>query len=308
MKFLNSVFSDFTFVNEVIIMKEICGIYCIENIINHKKYIGLSKNCYRRWYDHKNKAFNSIEEDDKRKPIYLAIRKYGLENFTFSIIEECPQEKLKEREIYWISYYDSYYNGYNATLGGDMPTGPAQKGEEHPRAKLTEEDVVFCRKKYAKGEACNDIYKQYFQNKIGIAGFQRMWFGKTWKHIMPEVFENNPRPRQKLTNEMILDIRTKYYQGMRIKEISEIYSDICSHTSIVDIVNNKRYENIQPDIKEEDKHKHSKRKLTDDEIRYIKQLKKQGKLNREIRELLGNKVSMTTISDILTGKRYSEIV
>jgi len=34
------------------------------------------------------------------------------------VIEECPKEKLDEREIYWIKFYDSYNNGYNLTKGG----------------------------------------------------------------------------------------------------------------------------------------------------------------------------------------------
>ena len=73
---------------------------------------------------------------------------------------------------------------------------------------------------------------------------------------------------------------------------------------IREIVNNKRFSEIQPNI--QDNHI-SRRKLTDEEIRQIRKWKAEGKLNREIRELLNNKVSMTTISDILTGKRYSEI-
>lgn len=50
--------------------------------------------------------------------LYQAFKKYGLENFTFEEIEEVPQDKLDEREKYWINYYDSYKNGYNSTLGG----------------------------------------------------------------------------------------------------------------------------------------------------------------------------------------------
>jgi group I intron endonuclease len=50
-----------------------------------------------------------------------AIRKYGPEDFTYEIIEDSIKSTkvLNEREKYWIAYYDSYYNGYNSTLGGE---------------------------------------------------------------------------------------------------------------------------------------------------------------------------------------------
>ena len=50
-----------------------------------------------------------------------AIKKYGWDNFTHEIIETNIQtlEDAKEREIYWIDYFDSYKNGYNSTIGGD---------------------------------------------------------------------------------------------------------------------------------------------------------------------------------------------
>jgi hypothetical protein len=47
-----------------------------------------------------------------------AAMKYGWENMTLKLIEKCPREKLNEREIYWISHYDTFRNGYNLTLGG----------------------------------------------------------------------------------------------------------------------------------------------------------------------------------------------
>ena len=123
-------------------MDKICGIYCIENIINHKKYIGLSKNCLKRWQDHYSKSYHSVREDDLNKPLYKAMKKYGRENFSFTIIEECPIEKLQEREIYWINFLDTYNNGYNATKGGDTADGrSALRGQEHPFAKLTQKEV-----------------------------------------------------------------------------------------------------------------------------------------------------------------------
>ena len=51
-------------------------------------------------------------------PLYQAFVKYGIKNFTIETIEECENNMLDDREIYWISYYDSFNNGYNATRGG----------------------------------------------------------------------------------------------------------------------------------------------------------------------------------------------
>ena len=47
------------------------------------------------------------------KKIYQAFNQYGIDNFTFEVIEECEIKKLNEREQYWINYYDCYNNGYN---------------------------------------------------------------------------------------------------------------------------------------------------------------------------------------------------
>lgn len=60
-----------------------CGIYCIENLINHKKYVGLSKDIFRRWSDHRNKSINSVREDDLNKPLYMAIKKIWIRKFFF---------------------------------------------------------------------------------------------------------------------------------------------------------------------------------------------------------------------------------
>jgi len=58
----------------------------------------------------------------EKRPLYSAINKYGIEHFKIEKIEECGIDILNEREIYWIDYYHSYHNGYNATKGGDGKT------------------------------------------------------------------------------------------------------------------------------------------------------------------------------------------
>lgn len=98
-------------------------IYKITNVINDKKYIGQTRQPVQvRWDAHIYAAFR--EYDDNRYYLHRAIQKYGLENFTFEIIEEVPNTKLDEREIYWIANYHTYRydklgnQSYNLTRGG----------------------------------------------------------------------------------------------------------------------------------------------------------------------------------------------
>lgn len=65
-------------------MRTICGIYRITNKINGKSYIGQSVNIKNRWYVHK------ATKDDY--PIHRAIRKYGKNNFSWEILEECSEQ------------------------------------------------------------------------------------------------------------------------------------------------------------------------------------------------------------------------
>jgi len=71
------------------------GIYKITNTINQKSYIGQSNYIERRFAQHKSPYEQTRFAD---KPLYKAFKKYGIENFSFEIIEECPVEKLNKRE------------------------------------------------------------------------------------------------------------------------------------------------------------------------------------------------------------------
>ena len=82
------------------------GIYKIENLINHKKYIGQSVHIERRWVEHCLPSSTS--------EIAKAIKEFGKENFSFEVIEKCQPEELNEKEFYWITFYDCIVpNGYN---------------------------------------------------------------------------------------------------------------------------------------------------------------------------------------------------
>ena len=92
----------------------------IRNKINDKKYIGQSIDIWYRYRNHLSESYNTqANKKAYDMAIHKAIRKYGENNFELIVIEECAQESLNEREIYWIEYYDTYNNGYNQTIGGD---------------------------------------------------------------------------------------------------------------------------------------------------------------------------------------------
>lgn len=90
------------------------GIYKFTNKFNGQSYIGQSIHIEQRYKEH----LNEIQNTRLQTKWYNAVRKYGIENFTFEILEECEPNQLNEREIYWISFYDSFNNGYNSTPGG----------------------------------------------------------------------------------------------------------------------------------------------------------------------------------------------
>ena len=90
-------------------------IYKITNDINQKIYVGKTEfSIEKRFKEHCRDAYKEITE---KRPLYAAMRKYGIEHFHIEQIEETDEPE--ERERYWIEYYRSFKNGYNATLGGD---------------------------------------------------------------------------------------------------------------------------------------------------------------------------------------------
>lgn len=97
-------------------IKDISGIYKITNLKNNMVYIGQSTNVKNRVKSHIQASLGI--STIAHQLVHDAMQEYGLENFTFQLIEECPKDKLNVREKYWINYYESNNFGYNRTAGG----------------------------------------------------------------------------------------------------------------------------------------------------------------------------------------------
>ena len=110
------------------------GIYGIRNIINGMIYIGQSHNIHKRWIQHKYELNTQIHHNRK---LQNAWNKYGENNFLFFVIEKCKQNIINEKEIFWISYYDSNNRnkGYNLSTGGEYgSTGSVWSNEQKENA------------------------------------------------------------------------------------------------------------------------------------------------------------------------------
>ena len=151
------------------------GIYKITNLINNHCYIGQSVQIERRWKNHKITAFN---KNDKgyQYPLYRAIRKYGLENFSFEIIQQCSSEELNQKQKFWISKIKPEYN---QTLGGDSFPGYSkltiQQVQKIQNILIEDKEGVISHTKLA------EIYGVH-KDTIRDINVGRSWFNEKLKY------------------------------------------------------------------------------------------------------------------------------
>ena len=162
-------------------------IYQIINDINGKIYVGKTEFSIEKRFQEHCKDYK--KESEEKRPLYAAMRKYGIEHFHISILEETDNPEEKEKE--WIEKLGSFKNGYNATMGGDG-------------------------KKYIDYDLVVETYKQ-LSNKEAVARILGI-HPKTVKYILeikniPTVDSNNIMINQygKIVN--MYDLSHKYIQS-----------------------------------------------------------------------------------------------
>ena len=96
--------------------RDCAGIYKITNDETKEAYIGRSVSVRKRLTDHIKSALGIDTIADQH--VHQVMREKGIWNFTFELIEECPREKLNEREKYYIEFFHTDQYGYNQKAGG----------------------------------------------------------------------------------------------------------------------------------------------------------------------------------------------
>lgn len=141
---------------------EICGIYMIRNNVTGSIYIGQSVNIYGRWEEHLRALRGDYHFNNHLQSSW---NKHKESSFEFSIVEQCTEAALDDKEIYWIDYYDSYKNGYNQTKGGGGVRG--FKHSDETKQKISESTKGENAPWYGKQRS--DVTKA----KIGAASHDR---------------------------------------------------------------------------------------------------------------------------------------
>jgi hypothetical protein len=135
--------------------------------------------------------------------------------------------------------------------------GETNYGDNHPGHKLTKQDVIDIRTRYANLERRKEVYLLYNQ-RIGESGFSKIWKGETWKDIMPEVYteenkkyhlhdtgnECSQNGRSKVTEEDVKTIRLRRKNGEQLKDVYKDYEDKLTKGSFTNIWSYQNWKNI----------------------------------------------------------------
>lgn len=168
-----------------------CGIYMILNSIDGKAYVGKSKKIEARFRSHKWALNKSICVKDCNRYLYNSVKKYGIENFKFIVIEvlENDDKTLSERELFWMIALDTINYGYNLRL--DSSSGMVvhektrklmseiTKGSSNPNFnnKWSESQKLKMSEIAKNRHASGQYYGEAYRKKISLAS------KKTWSDL-----------------------------------------------------------------------------------------------------------------------------
>lgn len=145
--------------------EEVAGIYKITNLITGQIYIGSSKNIRKRCQQHRhNISTKRIYGNDYsvKKPLYIDMRKYGLDNFEMEIVE--ITDNLLEREQYYIDLLKPHYNKNNPIVNLEEAKKKAREYSKKYAKIFLKNHPEYRKEYYAKNKGMTleefELYKE----------------------------------------------------------------------------------------------------------------------------------------------------
>ena len=214
-------------------------IYKIKNLINEKEYIGCTINpINKRFEEH---VYRCLKTDSNTK-FCNSIRKYGVENFNIELIEECNVSNIYEKEKFYITEFKTYKNGLNSTVGGEGCLGYVHSPEI--KKKISEN---IKNGNSHKGKTYEELYgdKADEEREKRRSSVKKGWGSISKEEKEKRVSKTNEtiRKNSKYGVELIKEIKNKFKEGFKIKEISNMYPQF-NKGYLSAIKNNKRWKNI----------------------------------------------------------------
>lgn len=184
------------------------GIYKISNNLNHHFYIGQSIHIQKRWKEHQK----SFKERKRKTVLQRAFYKYGFENFSFEVIEECEPNKLNEREMFYIATLKPEYNMNKGGTGnkGYVVSDETKKllsklgrkqwdsYDEEIRGKIIAKQLTGPRKGKHHSEETKKLLaektKDYFRRNGGMSEEQKRSISKALKGKLRPNDSRNYKP------------------------------------------------------------------------------------------------------------------
>lgn len=207
-------------------------IYLITNLTNGKIYIGKSVNPEGRWHDHKKVAFGGKEKYPDFSAIHTALRKYGVDNFNFEIIDELANEVeayRAETQLILLSCSNLKEFGYNCNLGGEGGIVPSEEvrqklitAQNRPHIKKIKSDAMKKRHQENPGFLAeinkgNDYTRGRKLTQKEKDNLSKVFTGRvvsdSTKEKMSASASGEKSSQAKLTEKDVLEIRKKYMPG-----------------------------------------------------------------------------------------------